>query len=97
MNIDAVTQYVISIAPAATACASIVAAVIVGVLKVRGAIKNSGAEYQKTAKDINSRLSGIEEEQRKLTRENGELKRENALLKKKLLHLHFEEEPDGKK
>lgn len=88
MDIDIVSQYVLSITPAVTAIASCGAAVAVCVIKVKRALGKS----EDTNKRILRSMESTEKSISTLTKANAELKQENAQLKRKLLHLEFTEE-----
>ena len=77
MNIDVITQYILSIAPAVTAIMGMVVVIGVGI----GKIKKALAGNEETVERISSRTKEIE----KL---NIELKRENIELKKAIIELN---------
>ena len=88
MDIDIVSQYILSITPAVTAVASCGAALAVCVIKVKKAL----GKNEITNREILKSMESAEKSISTLAKANAELKQENAQLKRKLLHLEFTEE-----
>lgn len=88
MDIDIVSQYILSITPAVTAVASCGAALAVCVIKVKKAL----GKNESTNREILKSMESAEKSISTLAKANAELKQENAQLKRKLLHLEFTEE-----
>lgn len=92
MDIDIVSQYVLSITPAVSAVAGCAAAVFFGIKRAKRLFSDSEKTSRATAKEVRE----IKDEIKQITRANYELKRENAQLKKKLLGVRLPEvEGDG--
>ena len=87
MNIDTVTQYVLAIAPSATAVISCVAALFVMIGKVKKVVSSSEKRIESAKGEKADR-----EELLSLRRENAALKKEHEMLMKKLKGVRFEEE-----
>lgn len=91
MNVDYITEYVVTIAPAVTAAATCIAALFVGVSKVKKAFDKTDASSVELRNDVRKMKEEMAKENIELKRENRELKRENAMIKKKLHRVRFVE------
>ena len=79
-QIDAITQYIVSLAPAVSAVIAVAVAVAVGIAQIKNALAGNIVSIER----IGSRYKQIEEQNIELKKQNIELKRENAELKKTL-------------
>lgn len=96
MNIDMITQYVATIAPSVTAIGVCIGSLLIGVAKVKKAFNDAASVNSKTLRKMDEMM----ETQHAIMRENAELKKENAILKRRLIHkvsVEGEEAPDGNK
>lgn len=89
-NIDTITQYVLSITPAATAVISTIVVLFVGIAK----IKTAFSETDRSNKQVLREVREMSEENRDLRKALAAQMRQNAKLEKKLSHLSFSEEPE---
>ena len=87
MNLDTVTQYVLSIAPSAAAVISCVTALVVMIAKVKKVVTSSEKRIEAAKGEKAER-----EELLSLRRENAALKKEHEMMIKKLKGVRFEEE-----
>lgn len=81
VNIDAITQYILSLTPAITALVGVIVVIAVGVGKVKNAVKGNTEAVERNS----SRSSKAVES---LIEQNKELKKENIELKKALIELN---------
>ena len=79
-QIDAITQYVLALAPAVTAIVAMAVTIAVGVGKIKKALSGSEEKIER----IGNKSKAIEQQNAEIKRQNIELKRENAELKKTL-------------
>ena len=94
MNVDVITQYILTIAPAATAIISVVVALVVGIKKM----KNVGDE---TVISVETSNKNLKEENAQLRHTLAEVEKENLDIKlcmdklmAKVSHLHFTDKED---
>ena len=80
MNIDAITQYILAIAPAVTAIMGMVVVVGVGIAKIKKALAGNEAKVER----ISSRTKSVEQQNLELKKENVELKKALVELNKKI-------------
>ena len=94
MNIDMITQYVATIVPSITSIGVCIGTLCIGIAKVKKAFNDADSTNRKTLKKMDQLLDA----QQAILRENAELKRENAALKKKFIYKvsdQGEGAPDG--
>lgn len=89
---EQVMQYLIEFSPAITSVIGIIAALIVGIKK----IKDSNNKTLDEVKTSNAKILALyveeKEKREEVQRENSELKRDLRKIMAKLNHVHFEEE-----
>lgn len=85
MDLDIITQYVLSIGPAVTAVAGMITTVIVAIKKVKAAAKDSTDMVKETYKDNRE----LRKELKEVLAENALLKKEQRLINAKLDHKYF--------
>lgn len=81
VNIDAITQYILSLTPAITALVGVIVVIAVGVGKVKNAVQGNTDTVERTSKSNNSIV-------KELLEQNEELKKQNKELKKALIDLN---------
>ena len=81
VNIDAITQYILSITPAIAALMGVIVVVAVGVGKVKAALNVNSESVERTSKESKGAMAEI-------LRQNAELKKENTEIKKALVELN---------
>lgn len=94
MNIDMITQYVAMITPSVTAIGVCIGTLLIGVAKVKKAFNEAASVNSKTLRKMDEMM----ETHHAILRENAELKRQYAILERKVIHKirdEGEEAPDG--
>ena len=81
VNIDTITQYILSLTPAISALIGVIVVVAVGVGKVKNALKDNGETVERTHSRSSKAFEAI-------VQQNKELKKENIELKKALIELN---------
>lgn len=94
MDIDIITQYILTLTPAVTAIISVIVALGVGIGKIKKANKETVEEVKATNKELKARQSKIEETNLNLAQENITLKKDLRQLMAKIQHIHFTEEKE---
>jgi len=92
MDIDIITQYILSIVPAFTAVVGMIVTLGVGIGKIKKANKDTVDEVKETNKELKARQSKLEETNLNLAQENISLKKDLRQLMAKIQHIHFTEE-----
>ena len=84
MNIDAITQYILSIVPAVTAIMGMVVVVGIGIAKIKNALNGNAEKVENISNRTSSRMKAIEEQNIELKKENRELKKALTELNRKI-------------
>lgn len=84
VNIDAITQYILSLTPAITALIGVIVVIAVGVGKVKNALKDNGEAVERTSSRSSKAIDALVEQNRDLKKENAELRKALIELNKKL-------------
>lgn len=84
VNIDAITQYILSLTPAISALIGVIVVVAVGVGKVKNALKDNGETVERTHSRSSKAVDLLIEQNKELREENRELKKTLIELNKKI-------------
>ena len=84
VNIDAITEYILSITPAIAALMGVIVVVAVGVGKIKNALKDNGEIVEKSSSRNTKAIEILNEQNRVLKEENRELKKSLVELNKKI-------------
>ena len=97
MEIDIISQYVLSIAPAAAALFGCVGAAAVCIHRVKKVCKDSEENIARARKEASrgKTAEDLRKENEDLRRDNARLKEDNRLLMCKIKHVRFTEDPEG--
>lgn len=89
MDIDVITQYILSIVPAVTAVIGMVVTLGVGIGKIKRANKDTVDEVKENSKGLRRTNEELKAELVQVHKENVELKKEMTKLMAKVEHIHF--------
>ena len=84
VNIDAITQYILSLTPAITALVGVIVVIAVGVGKVKAAVNGNTEQVERSSKSNSKVLNTLIEQNEQLRKENRELKKALVELNKKI-------------
>lgn len=84
VNIDAITEYILSITPAISALVAVAVIVAVGVGKIKNALKDNGEIVERSSSRNTKAIEILNEQNRVLKEENKELKKALVELNKKI-------------
>ena len=83
-DVNTITEYILSITPAISALVAVIVVVVVGVGKVKNALKDNGETIERTHSRSSKALEAIIEQNKELKKENIELKKALVELNKKI-------------
>lgn len=83
-DINAITEYILSITPAISALVAVIVVVAVGVGKVKNALKDNGEVVERTHSRSSKAIEAIVEQNKELKKQNIELKKALVELNKKI-------------
>lgn len=83
-DINAITEYILSITPAISALVAVIVVVAVGVGKVKNALKDNGEVVERTHSKNSKAFEAIIEQNKELRKQNIELKNALVELNKKI-------------
>lgn len=84
VNIDAITQYILSLTPAITALVGVIVVIAVGVGKVKNAVNGNTETVERTSNRSSKAIDSLIEQNKELKKENIELKKALVELNKKI-------------
>lgn len=90
MNIDVITQYILSIVPAVTAVAGMITTVGIAIAK----IKKANTETKEEVKNLSASDRALKAQLNDVHKENIELKKELAEVMARMKHMYFVEETE---
>lgn len=90
MNIDVITQYILSIVPAVTAVAGMITTVGIAIAK----IKKANAETKEEVKNLSETDRDLKKQLREMHKENAELKHQLNEVMARMKHMYFVEKTE---
>ena len=89
MDIDVITQYILSLAPAFTAVVGMIVTLGVGICKIKKASQSTVDEVKENSKGLRRVNEELKCDLINVHKENAELKKEMSKLMAKIEHIHF--------
>ena len=89
MNIDVITQYILSIVPAFTAVVGMIVTLGVGIGKIKKANKDTINEVRENSKGLKRANEALKDELANVYKDNVEIKKQMTKLMAKVEHIHF--------
>ena len=89
MNIDVITQYILSIVPAFTAVVGMIVTLGVGIGKIKKANKDTINEVKENSKGLKRANEALKDELANVYKDNVEIKKQMTKLMAKVEHIHF--------
>ena len=84
VNIDAITQYILSLTPAITALVGVIVVIAVGVGKVKAAVNGNTETVERSSKSSKQLVDSLVEQNKELKKQNQELKKALTELNAKI-------------
>lgn len=97
MDIDIISQYILSITPAVTAILTAIASVIIGIKNIKSTTTKTIAEVKQSTGEIKLENVNLKKKLNELSKENIELKHQMNEVLARMKHMYFVEEEDVKK
>ena len=89
MNIDVITQYILSIVPAFTAVVGMIVTLGVGIGKIKKENKDTINEVKENSKGLKRANEALKDELANVYKDNVEIKKQMTKLMAKVEHIHF--------
>ena len=89
MDIDVITQYILSIVPAFTAVVGMIVTLGVGIGKIKKANKDTVNEVKENSKGLKRANEELKDELVNVYKDNVEIKKQMTKLMAKVEHIHF--------
>ena len=89
MDIDVITQYILSIVPAFTAVVGMIVTLGVGIGKIKKANKDTITEVKENSKGLKRANEELKDELANVYKDNVEIKKQMTKLMAKVEHIHF--------
>lgn len=89
MDIDVITQYILSIVPAFTAVVGMIVTLGVGIGKIKKANKDTINEVRENSKGLKRANEALKDELVNVYKDNVEIKKQMTKLMAKVEHIHF--------
>ena len=89
MDIDVITQYILSIVPAFTAVVGMIVTLGVGIGKIKKANKDTINEVKENSKGLKRANEALKDELANVYKDNVEIKKQMTKLMAKVEHIHF--------
>lgn len=89
MDIDVITQYILSIVPAFTAVVGMIVTLGVGIGKIKKANKDTINEVKENSKGLKRANEELKDELVNVYKDNVEIKKQMTKLMAKVEHIHF--------
>ena len=96
MNLDAITQVIVTAAPAITAVITALVSLIVSIKKVKNTSEHTIKEVRESHRELRSENADLKKELRDMAKENNQLKRDLEEVLARMKHLYYVEKPENK-